>query len=70
MVTKDVEAYTIVGGNPAKKIKKRFSDIEIEQLKEMQWYNWDRKEIEKNKHILSSGSIDQLYAYYKSRKKK
>lgn len=70
VVTKDVEAYTIVGGNPAKEIKKRFSDIEIEQLKEMQWYNWDREEIEENKHILSSGSIDELYAYYIARKKK
>lgn len=70
VVTKDVEAYTIVGGNPAKEIKKRFSNIEIEQLKEMQWYNWDREEIESIKPILSSTRVDKLYDYYKSRPKK
>ena len=44
VVTKDVEPYTIVGGNPAKEIKKRFSNKEIKKLQEMQWYNWEREE--------------------------
>ena len=42
VVTKDVEPYTIVGGVPAKIIKKRFSDSEIKSLLELKW--WDKDE--------------------------
>ena len=42
VVSKDVPPYTIVGGNPAKEIKKRFTDIEINMLMEMGWFDWDR----------------------------
>ena len=40
VVAKDVPPYTIVGGMPAKPIRKRFSDQEIAQLLELQWWNW------------------------------
>lgn len=39
VVTKDVEPYTIVGGNPARFIRKRFDDELIELL--LQWKWWD-----------------------------
>ena len=39
VVTKDVEPYSIVGGVPAKLIKKRFSEEEIEFLLKLQWWN-------------------------------
>lgn len=39
VVTKNVEPYSIVGGNPAKIIKKRFSDAEIDKLLEIKWWN-------------------------------
>lgn len=39
VVTKDVEPYTVVGGNPARFIKKRFNDELIELLLEFKW--WD-----------------------------
>lgn len=42
VVTKDVKPYSIVGGVPAKEIRKRFSDEEIEFLKEFKW--WDKPE--------------------------
>ncbi|RJX39005.1 antibiotic acetyltransferase [Paenibacillus pinisoli] len=64
VVIKDVPPYTIVGGNPAKEIKKRFTDQEIEWLMEMRWYDWDRKDIERAGHILSSSSIHRLYDFY------
>ncbi|MEY9094429.1 CatB-related O-acetyltransferase [Paenibacillus sp. RC84] len=64
VVVKDVPPYTIVGGNPAKEIKKRFSDKEIEKLKEMRWFDWEREKIERASHIFSSSSIDQLYDFY------
>lgn len=39
VVTKDVEPYSVVGGNPARFIKKRFNDELIELLLEFKW--WD-----------------------------
>ncbi|MGM1048295.1 MAG: CatB-related O-acetyltransferase [Bacillota bacterium] len=64
VVTKDVPPYTIVGGNPAQQIKKRFIDEEIEKLKEMRWFDWEREKIEQVSHILSSSSVNQLYDFY------
>lgn len=40
VVVKDVLPYTVVGGNPAKLIKQRFSDQEIEQWLEAAWWEW------------------------------
>lgn len=40
VVTKDVPAYTIVGGNPARVIKQRFTDTCVEKLLEMKWWDY------------------------------
>ena len=48
IVTKDIEPYTIVGGVPAKMIKKRFSDEHIEKLLKLKWWNWDFEKIKEN----------------------
>ncbi|WP_433938690.1 CatB-related O-acetyltransferase [Paenibacillus lautus] len=64
VVTKDVPPYSIVGGNPAKEIKKRFADEDIEKLMEMRWYDWEREQIERAAHIFSSSSVHRLYDYY------
>ncbi len=66
VVSKDVPPYTIVGGGtPAKEIKKRFTDTEINLLMEMRWFDWDRELVEKAMPILSSSSINLLYDFYK-----
>lgn len=52
-VTKDVPAYTIVGGNPAKIIRKRFTDEKIEELLELKWWDWDLKKITENLQYLT-----------------
>ncbi|MGG3805092.1 CatB-related O-acetyltransferase [Metabacillus fastidiosus] len=70
VVSKDVPSYTIVGGNPAKEIKKRFTDSEIIKLMEMRWFDWNRKMIERAVPLLSSSSIDKLYNFYNSEVKK
>ena len=59
-VTKNVEPYTIVGGNPVKEIKKRFSEEQIKELLALQWWNWDIEKITKNVHHLTSGNIEIL----------
>lgn len=45
LITKDVLPYSIVGGIPAKVIKKRFDNDTIEKLLELAWWNWDEGKI-------------------------
>jgi len=58
-VVSDVESYSIVGGNPAKLIKKRFSDEDIAFLLELKWWDWSNDKIEENKELLFSGKFDK-----------
>ena len=64
LVTKDVEPYTIVGGNPAGFIKKRFSDRQIKNLLEIKWWNWPDNQIINNISLLSSNKIDNFIKKY------
>ncbi|SEM32094.1 chloramphenicol O-acetyltransferase type B [Chryseobacterium taichungense] len=65
LVTKDVEPYSVVGGNPAKQIRKRFSDEHIDKLLEMQWWHWDEELLKKAIPLLCDSNIDGLYDFYK-----
>lgn len=51
VITKDVLPYSIVGGVPAKIIKKRFSDNVIQEIEELQWWNYSESELEKIKPL-------------------
>lgn len=68
LVTKDVEPYSIVGGNPAKLIKKRFSDDDIQKLQEMKWWEWDEETLFEAMPILCSNKIDLLYKFFRKMK--
>lgn len=58
VVTKDVEPYAIVGGNPAKLIKKRFSDDEIKDLLEIKWWDWEIEKITRNVQNLTDKNVE------------
>ncbi len=60
VVTKNIPAYCIAGGNPCKIIKKRFSDDLIEYLLCIQWWNWSPKKIFENLDILCSGDLNLI----------
>jgi len=59
-VTKDVDPYTIVGGNPAQIIKNRFPKEIIDFLLELQWWHWDIEKISKNVQLLTSLDFEKL----------
>lgn len=59
-VVKDVEPYTIVGGNPAKPIKKRFPEATIEKLLKIKWWDWDVQKITDNIQNLTSGDLENI----------
>lgn len=65
MVTKNVEPYTIVGGNPAKPIRKRFSDNEIAMLLEMEWWNWPESQLKLAMKIICSSNVAELYEFWR-----
>lgn len=60
VVTKDVAPYTIVGGVPERKIRKRFSEDIIEKLLELQWWNWEEEKVQKNLQNIMSGNINSF----------
>ena len=53
VVTNDVPSYTIVGGNPAQLIRKRFDDTTIARLLEVSWWDWPIEKITRYAHYLT-----------------
>ena len=66
LVTKDVEPYTIIGGNPGKPIRKRFSDEQIGMLLEMAWWDWPEDRLKAAMPLLCSGDIAALHHFWAS----
>lgn len=60
VVTKDVEPYAIVGGNPAKEIRKRFTDDKIKKLLDIKWWDWSIEEITENVQYLTGLNIEKI----------
>ena len=58
VVTTDVPPFAIVGGNPAKLIRKRFSESNINSLLDIKWWNWPIQKITDHAHLLTGENIE------------
>lgn len=60
LVTNDVPPYTIVGGVPAKQIRKRFPEKTISELLKLKWWDWTFKKISQNMEFIKNGDLKHL----------
>ncbi|AUT43128.1 CatB-related O-acetyltransferase [Aeromonas caviae] len=60
VVTGDVPAYAVVGGNPAKVIRYRFDDDTIARLGALAWWDWPVERISRNLQLIGGGEMDEL----------
>ena len=67
VVTKDVPPYTIVGGTPAKEIRKRFDTEVIQQLLKLKWWDWSTNKICQCLPYIAEGKLDELLAMKRDR---
>jgi chloramphenicol O-acetyltransferase type B len=65
VVTQDVPPYAVVGGVPAKIIKYRFSESDIEKLLSLKLYDLDEKQILKMREELQTDDINSLVEFLK-----
>ena len=65
IITKDIESYSIVAGSPAKFIRKRFSENQIEELLKIKWWDWDDDKVKQNIHLLMDYDIDKFIKMHK-----
>lgn len=70
VVAKDVPPYGIVVGNPARLVRKRFSDEQIATLERIAWWDWSDAKIEKAMPLLLSGDIAGLAKFAEANESK
>ncbi|THB83789.1 Vat family streptogramin A O-acetyltransferase [Pantoea allii] len=60
VVTSDVPAYSIMGGNPARVIRQRFNDETISILEKLAWWDWPVEKITQNLPAILSANVEAL----------
>ena len=58
IISRNVPSYSIVAGNPARVIRRRFEEKDILKLNELCWWNWDKEQILANSDLLSSENLN------------
>lgn len=62
VVVDDVDDYAIVGGNPARLIRRRYPDADIDRLNRLAWWDWPLAHLTEHVRTIMSGSVDELEA--------
>lgn len=62
VVTADVRPYAVVGGNPARELRRRFADDEVARLQALSWWHWPIDKVTRNIRAITSGSVAELEA--------
>lgn len=62
VVVNDVEPYSIVSGNPARLIRKRFDEETIRRLLEVKWWDWPIEKIGKNLNVICSNNVSNVFS--------
>jgi len=65
LVTKDVEPYSVVGGNPAKHLKYRFDEEQVKNLLDIGWWDWEESKIKEEAMVLWSQDINHFIEKHK-----
>ncbi|KXO09233.1 N-acetylglutamate synthase [Moritella sp. JT01] len=66
VIGNDVEPYSIVGSNPAKHIRYRFTEQKIAILLEIQWWTWTEEQLKGAMPLMCSEDIDGLHRYWQN----
>ena len=64
LVVDNIPPYAVVGGNPAKIIRYRFSKETIKLLLQIKWWNWTERKIKDASHLIMQPNIDQFVKQY------
>ena len=67
VVTRDVRPYAIVAGNPAREVRRRFPDDQVDELLALRWWDWPAAEIREIVPLLNGSPITALIDYAKAR---
>ncbi|MFB7612728.1 CatB-related O-acetyltransferase [Kitasatospora sp. NPDC056181] len=62
VVTSDVEPYTVVGGNPARPIRRRFDDADVDRLLRAAWWDWPVELVTEHVRAIMSGTPADIEA--------
>jgi phosphonate metabolism protein (transferase hexapeptide repeat family) len=66
IVTKDVPAYTVVAGNPARPVKRRFAEDVISRLAELAWWDWDHETLRRALPDFRKLAVEDFLAKYET----
>ena len=62
VVSADVPAYAIVGGNPARVLRMRYEPEQVRRLQGIAWWDWDADKVSRNLELIVGGDLDALEA--------